>query len=214
MSDQVLDPNTEFESKYEVKDHQLIEFKRLMETSNESKSFTYIEGPDYYYTYPEWWFKQNTQWDPNGTFGRYRKPSYGLDNGKRQVTWKYKPVEATNNIQREEYNWDVRNEVLESTITKQLERSGMRFNFSIVKHCHIYKFETVTIVFYTIYDTTDGNPKKTDSFVEIEIDEDLIKSLTRDQALEIIARYEKLLSPLGISPKKRLKQALFTRYKR
>lgn len=214
MSDKQNLEHIEFETKYGVQDYQLIEFKQLVETSPETKSFIYVEGPDLYFTYPDWWFKNNPQWDQEGTFARYRKPSYGLDNGKRQVTWKYKPKDTFNNIQREEYNWDVKDEVSEKTIIKQLERSGMTFNFSIVKNCHIYKFEQATLVFYTVYDITDGKPKKTDSFVEIEVDEEKIKDLTTDQAFEIISKYEKLLSPLGVSAKSRLKLALFPRYRR
>lgn len=206
--------HVEFETKYQVDDHQLIEFKQLVESCEEEKSFIYVEGPDQYFTYPDWWFKNNPQWDAEGTFARYRKPSYGLDNGRRQVTWKYKPTGTSNNIQREEYNWDIKDNISDDVVIKQLERSGMKFNFSIVKNCHIYKFEKATLVFYTVYDITDGKPKKTDSFVEIEIDEDLIRGLTRDQAFEIITKYEKLLAPLGISAKTRLKLALFPRYRR
>lgn len=204
----------EFESKYSVEDHLLIEFKQLIENLNEKASFIYIEGPDVYYTYPSWWLANNAQWDPEGTFVRYRKPSYGLDNGRRQVTWKYKPVGSKNNISREELNWNLTNDVSEKVIVRQIEQSGAQFNFSIVKNCHIYKLEDATLVFYTVYDTTDGKPKKADSFIEIEVCEEKIATLSSEQALNIIIKYEKALESLGINARKRLKKSLFQMYKR
>lgn len=204
----------EFETKYRVEDHQLIEFKQVMDAHGEEKKFIYVEGPDYYWTYPKWWLDNNPQWDESGTFVRFRKPSYGLDNGNRQVTWKYKPKEAKNNIQRVEINWDIKDKTEETNIIKQLECSGSRFNFSIVKNCHIYVLADATLVFYTVYDTTDGKPKKADSFVEIEVNENNMKNTTAEQAWTVIGKYEKILEPLGISARKRLYRSLFAMYKR
>ena len=204
----------EFETKYGVEDHLLIEFKQIVESLPETKAFIYVEGPDYYFTYQDWWFKNNPQWDVDGTFARFRKPSYGLDNGRRQVTWKYKPVDSKNNIQREELNWDIKNETDEKTVLRQLDRSGVSFNFSIVKNCHIYKLDDATVVFYTVYDTTDGKPKKADSFVEIEVCEEKIKTMNADEAFAIIAKYEKILEPIGINARKRLKKSLYQMYMR
>jgi hypothetical protein len=204
----------EFETKYSVEDHLLVEFKQIVESLPDTKSFIYVEGPDFYFTHPPEWFKANQQWDQEGTFIRYRKPSYGLDNGRRQVTWKYKPSESKNNIQREEYNWDLTEKTLESTVIKQIERSGATFNFSIIKNCHIYKMEDATLVFYTVYDTTDGKPKKADSFMEIEVDEEKIKDMNPEEAFAIIAKYEKVLEPLGINARKRLKKSLFQMFVR
>lgn len=206
--------HVEFEVKFRAEDYQLIQFKQLIETIPGKKDFIYIEGPDSCFTYPDYWFKNNPQWEPGGTFIRYRKPSYGLDNGRRQVTWKYKPAGATNNIQREEHNWNVTAETSEESIIRQLELSGATFNFSIIKNCHIYRLEDATLVFYTVYDTTDGKPKKSDSFIEIEVCEEKIAEMTEDQAWEIIIKYESLLSDLGISAKNRLKKSLFEIYKR
>ena len=204
----------EFETKYRVEDHQLILFKQIMDTSPEEKRFIYVEGPDFYWTYPKWWFDNNSEWDESGTFVRFRKPSYGLDNGNRQVTWKYKPKEAKNNIQRIENNWDIKDKTEEASITKQLQCSGCRFNFSIVKNCHIYVLADATLVFYTVYDTTDGKPKKTDSFVEIEVKEENMKNTTAEQAWAVITKYEKILEPIGVNAQKRLKKSLFAMYKR
>lgn len=203
----------EFETKYRIEDHLLIQFKQLIGELAEPKKFIYVEGPDEYYTHPKYWFDNNPQWSPEGTFIRYRKPSYGLDNGKRQVTWKYKPSEAKNNIQRVEHNWNI-SDTPEEVVLRQLKDSGATFNFSIVKNCHIYQFEQATVVFYTVYDTTDGKPKKADSFIEIEVCEEKIANFSESQAWAIIEKFEKVLEPLNLSAQKRLKKSLFGMYKR
>jgi hypothetical protein len=213
VEDKTLE-HIEFETKYRVDDHQLIEFKQIMDSFPENKKFLYVEGPDYYWTYPKWWFENNAQWDPDGTFTRFRKPSYGLDNGSRQVTTKYKPKESKNSIQRIENNWDIKDKTEEKVIIKELECSGKKFSFSIVKNCHIYNLSDATVVFYTVYDITDGKPKKAESFVEVEVDEDNMKNTTEEQAWEVIIKYEKLLEPLGLNARKRLYKSLFAMYKR
>lgn len=213
MADEESLEHIEFETKYRIEDHLLIEFKQVIGALPDDKKFIYVEGPDYYYIYPETWFKTVPQWDPVGTFIRYRKPSYGLDEGRRQVTWKYKPIDSKNNIQRKENNWDI-GDTPEKVILEQIKDSGAVFNFSIIKNCHIYKFEDATLVFYTVYDTTYGKPRKADSFIEIEVCEELIASLTEAQAWEIIEKYEKILVQIGISPQKRLRKSLFEIYKK
>lgn len=204
----------EFETKYRVEDQNLIIFKQILDSLPEEKKFIYVEGPDVYFTYPKWWFDNNPQWDSNGTFARYRKPSYGLDNGRRQVTWKYKPKDAKNSIQRIENNFDLADKTTESTVFKQMECSGTTFNCSIIKNCHIYKLTDATLVFYTVYDTTDGKPKKADNFVEIEVDEEKIGEMNEEQAWAIIVKYEKLLDGVGVNPQKRLRKSLFEMYRR
>lgn len=193
----------EFETKYRTEDHQLIEFKKTVESIPGEKAFVYVEGPDYYYTHP-----QNED-----SFGRYRKPSYGLDNGRCEVTFKIKPEGAKNNIMRKEFNWRV-DKTPEETIKAGFDALGFIFNFSIVKSCHIYFLEDANLVFYTVYDTTDGKPKKTDSFIEIEVNEEKIKDMTEEQAWEVIEKYEKTLESIGISAQKRLRKSLFEMYVR
>lgn len=213
----------EFETKYRVEDHLLIEFKQIVENlqadiqfrknQDGGEFFIYVEGPDRFFTYPDGWFDFNKKWDTTGTFIRYRKPSHGLDKGRRQVTWKYKPKGASNNVKRKEHNWDVAG-TPEKTIIEQIQDSGATYNFEIVKNCHIYRFEDATVVFYTVYDTTDGKVKKADSFVEIEVCEETIHNLSEDQAWEVIRKYEKALLPLGINAQKRMDKSLFEIYRR
>jgi adenylate cyclase class IV len=203
----------EFETKYRVSDHLLVEFKQILEVQPDLKGFVYVEGPDSFFTYSDSWFAANPQWDPKGTFIRYRKPSFGLDKGRRQVTWKYKPANAKNNIQRKEHNWDI-GETPEKVIIEQIQDSGAQFNASIIKNCHIYNFPDATLVFYVVYDTTNGKPEKSDYFVEIEVDEDTIHNLSEDQAWAVIEKYEAVLAPLGITAKNRLKKSLFEMYRK
>lgn len=193
----------EFETKYRIDAHLLTEFKKLVESHVAPKSFIYVEGPDYYYVHP----------DMEDSFGRYRKPSHGLDNNRCEVTFKIKPKGAKNNIMRKEFNWRV-DKTPEETIKAGFDALGFVFNFSIWKSCHIYKLDDVTLVFYTVYDTTEGRPSKTDNFLEIEVDEEKMKDLTEKDAWEIIEKYEKLLQPLGVSPQKRLRKSLYEMFKR
>lgn len=194
---------TEFETKYRVEDHQLIEFKQIMDSLAQEKKFLYVEGPDHYYVKPGF----------DDRFARYRIPAYGLDNGRCEITIKVKPKDAKNNIIRKELNWRVDGTPKES-IQEGLELLGFQFNFSIRKHCHIYSFDDVTCVFYTVYDTTDGKPSKQDSFLEIEIKEEGIANKTENEAWAIIEKYEKLLAVLGVNAQKRLRKSLFEMYKR
>jgi hypothetical protein len=194
----------EFETKYRIDAHLLIEFKKVVESINEKKSFIYVEGPDKYY------IRDN---DLEGSFARYRKPSYGLDNGRTEVTFKLKPPGAKNNIKRTEYNWRV-DGTPEETIHKSLIDLGWKFNFSIWKSCQIYKLKDATLVFYTVYDTTDGKATKSDSFLEIEVHEENMKHLTEKEAFGIIEYYEKLLFPLGINAQKRMRKSLFEMFRR
>lgn len=195
---------TEFETKYRVEPHLLTEFKAIVGPIAESQSgkFIYVEGPDYYFT--------NGKGD---SFIRYRRPSHGLDNGRSEMTVKIKPDGAKSNIKRQEVNLRV-DVTPEDAVREFISIMGYKPNFSIWKGCHIYNLEDATLVFYSVFDTTDGKPSKTDSFVEIEIDEHLVSSLTEEQAMALIVKYEKLLEPLGLSPQRRLRKSLFEMYRR
>lgn len=198
-----LEEHTEFETKYRIEPEKLVEFKKIADDIPESKKFIYVEGPDHYYV----------QEGMEDSFARYRKPTHGLDNGRCEVNFKIKPKDARNNVKRKEFNWRV-DKTPEATIHEALKALGWKFNFSIWKSCHIYRLSDATLVFYTVYDTTDGKTQKVDNFVEIEVDEDSISNLTEAQAWVIIEKYEKVLAPLGITPQKRLRKSLFEMYRR
>jgi adenylate cyclase class IV len=167
----------------------------------------YVEGPDFYYSHPDG--------EPT-SFGRYRRPSFGLDGGRAEWTVKFKPKGAKNSIQRLELNWRV-DKTPEEDIKRGALLMGFTPNFTITKSCQIYKFEDATLVFYTVYDITEGSTSsKVDHFVEIEVSEEKInkEGLTEVQAWAIIEKYEKTLAPIGITPQKRLRKSLWEMYRR
>lgn len=202
----MMDPNTEFECKYRVEPHVVVDFKKIVESLPDLKSFLYVEGPDFYYSHPAF---------DDRSFGRYRRPSFGLDGGRAEWTVKRFPQGAKNGIKRLEMNWRV-DQTPEEDVKRGAEVMGFVLNFAIKKSCQIYKFDDVTLVFYTVYDITSGSAaEKVDHFVEIEVCERMIsQGLTEDQAWAIIEKYEKVLAPIGINPQKRLRKQLWDMYKR
>lgn len=225
--------HTEFETKYRVDPATLTEFKQIADKLPSLKKFIYVEGPDTYYTnehitnklaaFGETLSEKNKEAfqavidETVGAFPpfmRYRRPSHGLDGDRKELTTKYKQSGSKNNIQREEKNIRV-DKVDEDTIMKFVSDLGYKLNFSIWKTCHIYNLEDATIVFYSVYDTTNGGKaSKVDTFVEIEVDEESISTKTEKEAWNIIEKYEALLAPVGLSAKSRLRRSLFEMYKR
>lgn len=227
-----LNKHIEFETKYRVEPVVLTEFKRVMEGLPNLKKFLYVEGPDTYYTNQHivsaFQDFASTLKDKDKEkllsiveetigkfppFMRYRQPSHGLDSNRKELTTKYKKDGSKNNIQREEKNIRV-DLTAEDTVKQFVKDIGYEINFSIHKICHIYNFEDATLVFYSVYDTTNGKPTKMDNFVEIEVSEEKISGMTEDAAWGIIEKYEEALEPIGITAKNRLKKSLFEMYKR
>jgi len=224
--------NTEFETKYRVDAASLTEFKQIADKLPNLEKFIYVEGPDTYYTnehitrrleaFGETLSEKNKEAfnkvleETIGAFPpfmRYRRPSHGLDGDRKELTTKYKQSGSKNNIQREEKNIRV-DKVDEETIMKFVSDLGYKLNFSIWKTCHIYNFSDATLVFYSVYDTTNGKASKMDTFVEIEVNEEKIHNMTEKQAFEIIEKYEKSLETVGLSARSRLRKSLFEMYKR
>lgn len=181
----------EFETKYRVEGNQVYKFKSIV-SEMDFKSFVYAEGPDFYYT------------KPDGSFLRYRK---AMTEKRAEVTMKEKPTGAKHNIKRKEVNWRVDNNSRD-VIHEGATMMGYRFNFSIWKSCHIYKFKDATLVFYTVRDDNH----ELAHFVEIELDESTVHTLTYDEAMEVIRKYEETLAPLGITYRNRLTKSLYEMY--
>jgi hypothetical protein len=189
-----LGNNCEFETKYKVNGDLQFKFKAVV-SNLDYKEFVYAEGPDYYYI--------NSKDD----FIRYRK---AVTERRSEITLKKKIENSKNNIQRKEVNWRV-DFTPKEDIEEGIKMMGYSFNFSIWKACHIYRMKDgTTLVFYTVKDL-DNN---IDHFIEIELDETKTKDLTKDQAMSIINKYEKLLSPLGITHRNRLSKSLFEMYRK
>lgn len=198
---ETLPEHIEFESKYRVEPQDLIMFKKIVESIPGRTGYLQVDGPDYYFI------------KEDGSFARYRKPDSMADEAREEVTIKVKPEGAKNNIIRKEINWKVTG-TPESAIREGLSLMGYVFNFSIYKVCYIYFFEDVTLVFYSVFDTTKERTPKGDCFIEIEVKEDIIHTKTEDEAWEIIVKYEKMLEPIGITPQKRLRKSLFEMYRK
>lgn len=189
-----LKEHTEFETKYRLDGDKVFEFKEIVESLDESYDFLYVQGPDWYYT------------KPDGSFLRYRKGENDKSN-RAELTMKSKPEDAVSNIVRKEVNLRVDKNGF-GTVEAFAEMLGYDFNFKIWKMCHIYKFKDATLVFYTVRDDKGS----VDHFAEIEVDEDTIHKLTRNEALDIVKKYERVLAPLGITYKNRLKKSLYEMY--
>lgn len=195
MVDTKLDPHTELETKYRVDPDKLYDFKSIVGELPELKEFTYVEGPDTYWTRGE------------AEFLRYRKAAYGVaGDTKSWLTMKAKLKGASNNIIRKEVNWRI-DATPYDTIKEGAELLGFTYNFKIYKICHIYRFHDATLVFYTVKEDASMS-----HFIEIEVDEATIGDYTEEQAFEVIKKYENILAPLGIKPQNRMRKSLFEMY--
>ena len=186
--------NIEFEVKFKVDGSLVYAFKKLVQSLPDLKKFTYVESDDIYYV-------------KDDQFIRHRFDIKDLS-GRQEMTFKRK-LNQLNNIYRKENNVRCDGNSID-TIASFANSLGFDKNFTISKWVNIYEFPDATLPFYTVI---DENGQMT-HFIEIEVNEELLKQLTVDQAWEIITKYEKLLAPLGISPQKRLKKSLFEMYRK
>lgn len=183
----------EIETKYSADDIEKEKFISLINSFN-TKEFIHVESKDIYYTKGE------------HKFLRYRMAPENSDDKRSELTFKKKHIKA-NNIVRTEVNVRIDQNKPE-LIEAFCEGLGYKKNFSIFKKCEIFHMEDAVLVYYEVFDENNKNSK----FLEIEVLEDL--EVTEQQAWEIIQKYEKMLSPLGINPQKRMKLSLFERYKK
>jgi predicted adenylyl cyclase CyaB len=186
----------EVEYKYDASCIDRMIFKDLVKTFN-PKSFIYVESSDIYYA------------KSKDEFLRYRKPSENKLSGeenRQELTFKKKSVDK-NNWTRIEVNLriDLNDPFLVHSFCEGL---GYKKNFEIVKSCDIYFFEDGDLVYYSVKDQ-DGKYK---CYIEIEAVEDC--GHTREQSLEILQKYEKMLAPLGITAQNRKRLSLWEMYRK
>jgi len=181
----------EVEVKFRVDEKILNDWKQLVEGLDGWK-FIYVQSDDIYYT-------------KGNEFLRYR---FTAEDERAELTYKAK-INEGNNMIRKEINLRVDPNSPE-TVEAFSDCLGYKYNFKIGKYVHIYKFDDVTLPFYTVIDE-DG---KRDTFLEIEINEDTIHNLTEDECWTIIKKYEDILKPLGIVAQKRLRLSLFEMYRK
>ena len=92
-----------------------------------------------------------------------------------------------------------------AAVTEFVKLQGYDYNFGIYKTCNIFWTDKVDLVYYVVY---DKELKEQRRFIEIEADEDL-EWESEEEAWNEILKYEKMLEPLGITPKHRLRKSLF-----
>lgn len=199
--------NHEAEVKFRVEESILNDWKQLVSALKEQegfdyKEFIYVDSDDVYYT------NVKKPKDVAYQFIRHRF-SDDKKNKRVELTSK-KKLNDSNNILRKEWNIrvdskDTKKEDIAEWISEGLDYT---YDFTISKYVQIYKFADATLPFYTVID--EKGDRKT--FIEIEVDEDLLSTLTEDEAWGIIRKYEAVLAPLGINPKKRLRLSLYEMY--
>lgn len=177
----------EIETKYDADDISLEDFKKILTDNNlPIDKHLLISSYDAYYTNNE------------NEFIRYR---YTHDRG--ELTIKRKIAEHSNN-ERVEVNVPTSGDNVE-TIARFCELLGYDHNFTIYKTCDIYWTGKVDLVYYVVYDTEFRELRR---FIEIEALEELDWE-SEEEVWEEINKYEKMLEPLGITSRNRLRKSLF-----
>jgi len=175
----------EIETKYDADNIKMEDFLKIIESLPVRKKLL-VSSYDEYYTNEE------------GDFVRYRHRSE-----RGELTIKRK-LNSTNNNERVEVNLPTQGDNVE-TVTRFLQLLKYAPNFSIYKTCNIFWTDKVDLVYYVVY---DKELKEKRRFIEIEADEELEWG-SEQEAWDEILKYEKMLEPLGITPKNRLKKSLF-----
>lgn len=184
----------EVEVKFRYDEAKRNDWKQLVSKLEGLKKHVYVESDDVYYVKED-------------EFLRHRFSNSKKDK-RAELTYKAK-LRDGDNIIRKEVNLKVdAND--EATVAAFANELGFHRNFHITKYVDIYKFDDATLPFYTVI-TEEG---KRETFIEIEVSEEIIDKLTEEEAWDIIRKYEELLAPLEITPQKRLKKSLFEMYRR
>lgn len=181
----------EIEYKYDAAEIKMEKFEELMATLPAPRKKMMVSSYDDYFT------------DSSDNFIRYR-----YTDGRGELTIKRKLSEKNNN-ERIEVNVPTAGDNLK-TVTAFCDLLSYRHNFGIFKTCKIYWIDKVVLVYYVVY---DKELKELRRFIEVEADEDL-EWATEQEAWDEVAKYEKHLEPLGITPKNRLRKSLFEIFKK
>lgn len=180
----------EIELKYDAQDVSMNDFINLVESLKVEKRMLVSSFDDYFI-------------DSFNNFIRYRY----TDNGG-ELTIKRK-LNDKNNNERVEVNIPTAGDNL-TAVTAFVDLLGYKHNFGIYKTCKIFWIDKIVLVYYVVY---DKEMKELRRFIEIEADEHVCWPSKEDAWAEII-KYEKMMEPLGITPKNRLKKSLFEIFRR
>lgn len=179
----------EIETKYYADSISMESFEKLVQPLN--PSWMMVSSYDDYYI------------NDKDEFIRYRYHDH-----MGELTIKRKTTD-TNNNNRVEVNLPTDGKS-SAAVAAFVDLLGYRFNFSIFKTCKIAFLEKAILVYYVVY---DKNLKELQRFVEIEANEKFHWT-SEQEAWDEVIKYEKMLEPLGITPKHRLRKSLYELFKK
>lgn len=182
----------EIEFKYDAADIPMDKFLSTMETFSPIVKRMTVSSYDDYFT------------DGMSNFIRYR-----YHDSRGELTIKRKTSDKNNN-ERIEVNIPTDGDNFEAT-EAFVNLLGYKHNFGIFKTCKIFWVDRVVMVYYVVYDKKDL--KEVRRFVEIEADEEYSWNSEQD-AWAHIEKYEKMLEPLGITSRNRMRKSLFELFKK
>jgi adenylate cyclase class IV len=133
---------------------------------------------------------------------------YRYHDSMGELTIKRKTID-TNNLKRVEVNIPTDGKSSKA-VAAFVDLLGFKLNFSIFKTCNIAFLDKIVLVYYIVY---DENLKELQRFIEIEANEKFAWASESDAWDEVI-KYEKLLEPIGITPKHRLRKSLYELFKK
>ncbi len=118
-------------------------------------------------------------------------------------------TQDTNNNNRVEVNLPTQGKSSKA-VEAFVDLLGYKLNFSIFKTCKIAFLEKAVLVYYVVY---DQNLNELQRFIEVEANEKYPWT-SEQEAWDEVVKYEKMLEPLGITPKHRLRKSLFELFKK
>lgn len=182
----------ELEFKYLADEIKLSEFIKFAESMKPTKKVE-ISSWDIYYSGPGMSFD----------FIRFR-------NGPTpEMTIKIK-TEDKNNNNRFELNIPLSTKITEYLMKKLTGLLGFKENFRIYKHCDIYWYDKVDIVYYIIY---NQDMKEIGRRIEVEARQDY-PFVSMEEASAEIKSLEQKLFTIGLTSKNRMRKSLWEQFKK
>ena len=176
----------EIEFKYDASDVSMEKFIEIAETLNPGKRMLVSSHDDYFV-------------DSKNNFIRYRH-----HDARGELTIKRKMSDKNNN-ERIEVNLPTSGDNFAAT-EAFVNLLGYKHNFGIFKTSKIYWVDNVVIAYYVVFNK--NTLKEERRFIEIEADEDYAWP-SEALAWAHVEKYEKILEPLGISSRHRMRKSLF-----
>jgi adenylate cyclase class IV len=183
---------SELELKYSANDIKMSDFVTFAKSLNPIKELE-VASWDYYYSGEGLPFE----------FIRFRN---GTD---PEITIKIKTTDKNNN-NRIEIELPLNSKVSEWRVAKFVGLFGFKENFRIYKHCMIFWYDKLDIVYYTVF---NQNMEEIGRYCEVERDKS-VKGGTREEAWTLIKEMEQKMSVLGIVPQNRMRRSLWELFRK